>query len=421
MNVAVIGAGIIGITTALRLAEDGHQVTVYESNATVAEGTSFANAGVIAPGYVTPWSAPGMPAKVLTQLFSRQAAVRFHPRLHAEQWRWLLRWWRASRTQPYLAHRSAMQALAAHSLLRLRHWRSRYGFEYQQGTGYLQLLRSEKELRQLAPALEMLKAMGTAYAVVDAVRARQIEPDLSVHARLHAAVHLPADEVGNCRLFAWQARRAAQALGVHFAFRTAVQSISNTDNGISLDLNKNAGEQPYTATRDAVVVCAGLAGRALLAPLGLRLPLLAVWGYSLSAPLRDAALGPRSGVMDERYKTAITRLGDRVRVAGTAEIGAQAGHMNEGAIDTLYAVLREWFPSRVDLGRAQLWMGARPMLPEGPPVIGPTALPGVFVNLGHGSSGWALACGSADLLADQLAQREPSLAATPYLVARYAT
>jgi D-amino-acid dehydrogenase len=414
-KLAVIGAGIIGTTTALRLAEDGHAVQVFDVGGAVAEATSFANAGVIAPGYVTPWAAPGMPQKVLTQLMSRNAAVRFRPRAELNQWRWLTQWWRACKRERYTANRQALQQLAVASLTQLRDWRRRYALEYEQQYGFMQLLRTSHELALVQPALEMLQSLGVPHQLLDAVQAYKIEPDLCRSTPLEAAVALPQDEVGNCRLFAWQAKRVAEQLGAIFTFRREVLRIEPRSGAITLHF---ADGEPQSF--DTVVVCAALGSASLLAPLGMCLPLLPVWGYSLSAPLLDRDIGPRAGVMDERYKTAITRLGQRLRVAGTAEIGARAGEHNAAAVNTLYDVLRDWFPGTAALTKAMVWMGARPMLPDGPPLVGATAVPRLYVNLGHGSSGWALSCGSADLLADILSGREPRLARDAYSMARYA-
>lgn len=428
MKVAIVGAGIVGVTTALALAESGHDVTVFEANGTVAEETSFANAGVMAPGYVTPWAAPGMPLKVAKQLFSRNAAVRWQPRLERDQAQWLWRWLRACKRERYLANRNAMQQLALASLDKLKSWRSQYALEYEQQQGYLQLLRSAAELQQVQASLDTLKSLGVAHQLVDAARCYELEPSLNTHTALHAAVHLPNDEVGNCRLFALQARQVAESLGVQFVFRAHVADIEPAKRCVELRVASVTNPTETSSDQfDAVVVCAGLASKTLLKPLGLDVPLLPVWGYSLSAPLQDSALGPRSGIMDERYKTSITRLGLRVRVAGTAEIGAKPGAINQSALGTLYDVLRDWYPSSARIGKAQVWMGGRPMLPEGAPLLGATAHAGLYVNIGHGSSGWALACGSAQYIAETLAGKRPtvivkssSLAEAAYSVARYA-
>ncbi|MCB2038033.1 MAG: FAD-dependent oxidoreductase, partial [Ottowia sp.] len=251
----------------------------------------------------------------------------------------------------------------------------------------------------------VLREAGVAFHEISAEEARQIEPALHPATPLAGAIHLPQDEVGNCRQFAVILRDAAEQLGARFAFNTAVDRI-DTASPARLWI---AGE-PAPLAFDAVVMCAGLPSAELLRPLGIRLPLRPVYGYSVSAHIPEPVHAPRSGVMDERFKVSITRLGQRVRVAGSAEIGGSAVEINDAAIQTLYKVLQDWFPSAGRLSSGvQVWKGARPMLPDGPPVLGMSGLPGLWLNLGHGSSGWALACGSARVLADQLAGREPAI------------
>ncbi len=420
MKIALIGAGIIGACSSLRLVQDGHHVTLFDINGSVAEGASFANAGVIAPGYVTPWASPGMPRKVMRQLFQADAAVKFSPRMDMAQWRWIARWLSACKPAVYAANRTAMQQLAQHSLALMHQWRDRYGFEYERRVGYLQLLRSERDLQLAQPALEMLKTLSHPHQLIDEAQCRKLEPYLSTHTEIHSAIHLPNDEVGNCRFFAQQARDAAVALGASVRMREEILAIEHSQGGVSL--KTSASQERF----DHVVICAGVASAALLRPLGIKLPMQAVWGYSVSAPVKDLVAAPFqeevsqiAGIMDERYKVSITRLGNRLRVAGTAELGAKPEVVNEAAVNTLYKVLRDWFPGSADLRQAQVWMGARPMLPDGPPVIGATRVPGVWLNTGHGSSGWALACGSADVLADLMQSRSTSLNASAYSPSRY--
>jgi D-amino-acid dehydrogenase len=424
MKIALIGAGIIGTCSALKLAEHGHHVTLFETNGSAAEEASFANAGVIAPGYVTPWAAPGMPRKVLRQLFQADAAVKFTPRFERAQWHWIARWLRACNPSTYAASRAALQQLAAHSLRQMHEWRNEFSFEYEQSQGYLQLLRSERDLQLIAPALDMLKANNHPHALIDRAQCLKLEPYLSSHTELHAAVHLPADEVGNCRFFAQQARDAAAALGADVRVRERVRSIEPQPGKgrISLQIQGSKELEHF----DHVVVCAGVQSDVLLQPLGIHIPVLPVWGYSVSAAFRDIGASPFqaeiskiAGVMDERYKASITRLGNRIRVAGTAEIGAKPGEMNEAALETLYKVLQDWFPAIADLRQPQLWMGARPMLPDGPPVIGASKIKGLWLNMGHGSSGWALACGSADVLASLMRDKSADLDTAAFSPARY--
>ena len=430
MRIAIVGAGIIGVTTAYELAVEGHQVSVFERRAGVAAETSFANAGLVAPGYVTPWAAPGMPGKIMRHLFSSHAPVRLHLNLDIG---WGLQWWRACRPEIHQANRLRMQRLAFFSRDRLQDITRHLRIDYERQTGYLLLLRGRKDLAMVEPGLATLTALGTRFERLDASQCRAIEPGLSNDTPLHAGIYLPDDEVGNCRQFAVLLRKQAERIGARFRFNTTVErlehgakpslvvvraphvkrsgsssSIGASDSADAWPDTRPLTPEPATETFDAVVICAALGARPLLRPLGLRLPLQAVYGYSVTAPLRrhdDPGYGPRSALMDERYKVAISRIGNRIRVAGSAELGGSPLQHHPGALATLHKVLNDWFPGTARISQAQTWKGARPMLPDGPPVLGPSGLPGIWLNLGHGSSGWALACGSARVVADAMAGR----------------
>lgn len=428
MRVAVVGAGIVGVTTAYELVSDGHEVTVFDRRASVAAETSFANAGVVAPGYVTPWAAPGMPGKVLRQLFSEHAAARLVRPYPPGLLRWLWRWWRACDVRRYQTHRARLIRLARYSQQRLHTLTLQLNLEYEQAPGMTVLLRSDRELKLARPGLAVLTELGVRHQLIDAAQARVHEPGLNPDMPLHAAIHLPDEEVGNCRQFAHLLRQEAAQRGAMFRFHRLVQGLTGGTAPTlrhrplaHLDPSQLPGAEHETTQPepegseefDAIVVCAALDSRTLLAPLKLKVRMAPVHGYSVTAPLRhngeDAGLGPRSTLMDERYKVAISRLGKRVRVAGSAELGGNLNEIDDAAEATLYKVLDDWFPGCALQAKAQVWKGARPMLPDGPPVIGASGVPGVWLNIGHGSSGWALACGSARLLADQLSGREPSI------------
>jgi len=414
MKIAVIGAGIIGITTAYELACDGHEVTVFERRGAAAEETSFANAGIVAPGYVTPWAAPGMPLKVLKQLASRYAAIKVGFPLSGSELAWVWRWYKACQPDTYLTNRARMQRLAFYSRERLHQITADLQLDYDRSEGYMVLLRSHNDRNMVDMSLQVLRDAGVAFAELDPAGARKIEPALNPDTPFFGAIHLPADEVGNCRQFALMLKNESQRLGVQFAFNTTVQRIEHASPA-TLVIEGEAAPRPF----DAVVVCAGLASVRLLRPLGLKIPMAAVYGYSISAPIKESLNAPRSAIMDERYKVAISRLGNRVRVAGSAEIGGSPTRHRASSIQTLYKVLHDWFPgATIQSSGVQVWKGARPMLPDGPPLIGASGVPGLWLNLGHGSSGWALSCGSARALADAMGNQPAAIDMNGFEAAR---
>jgi D-amino-acid dehydrogenase len=398
MRIAIVGA-------------DGHDVTVFERRGAAALETSFANAGVVAPGYVTPWAAPGMPGKVLRYLFSRHAPVRVTWPLSMRDIGWMWKWRGACAMDTYLANRARLQRLAFYSRERLHHITDELQLEYDRSPGYMVMLRSEKERKIVQPGLQVLRDAGVNFREIDADAARAIEPAINVDTQFAGAIHLPDDEVGNCRQFALLLKKEAEARGAKFEFNAGCAPLDPARPNV-LTVTPEGG-QPQALRFDAVVICGGVDAAPLVRPLGIKVPLAPVYGYSISAPIREPLNAPRSGIMDERFKVAISRLGNRVRVAGSAEIGGRPGEKRAGAIQTLYKVLHDWFPGAAQLANTgaavQEWKGARPMLPDGPPVIGATHVPGVWLNLGHGSSGWALSCGSARAVADLIGGRAPQV------------
>lgn len=406
MRIAVIGAGIVGVTTAYELCADGHEVTVFERRSAAAEETSFANAGIVAPGYVTPWAAPGMPRKVLQQLFQSRGAIKLAWPLGLNELRWMWRWWRACTPSTYATHRRQLQQLAFFSRERLHQLTRSLQLQYDRSDGFLVLLRSAQEQALVQPGLQVLRELGVSFQEISAQAARGVEPALNPQTPLHGAIHVPGDEVGNCRQFALLLKNEAQRLGARFEFGATVKQLRAQP----MELTVQTGEEAARTERfDAVVLCAGVASAALARPLGLQIPLVAVYGHSVSLSLREEMDAPVSAVMDERYKVAISRMGQRVRVAGGAEIGGRPDRNNEQALQTLHQVLSDWYPGAARQGRTggqiQSWKGARPMLPDRPPMVGASPVPGLWLNLGHGSSGWALSCGSARVLADAMAGR----------------
>lgn len=403
MRVAVVGAGIVGVCSAHYLQAAGHDVALIDRRGNVAQETSFANAGVIAPGYVTPWAAPGMPGKVLRGLLRAASPVVFRPSFDRALWRWARGWLRECDLDRYRANKARMQRLAFYSREQLHELRGQLTLEYEQHAGYLQLLRTARDVALAQPALALLAEAGVAHEVVDAARCRAIEPGLAADTPLAAGVWLPQDESGNCALFARRLKARLEASGVALHMDSVVRAIEPAEFP-RLVLDDNT-----VVETDAIVICAGVESPALLGPLGIDLPLYPVKGYSITMPIRQFERAPVGALMDEHYKVAITRLGMRMRVAGTAELGTPGLTIRPRALRTLWRVVRDWFGPAPDYTCPQLWIGARPMLPDGAPLLGPTAHRGIYVNLGHGSSGWAMACGSGKIVADLVSGRRPGI------------
>ena len=309
-----------------------------------------------------------------------------------------------------------LQRLATFSRARLHQLSHDLELDYERSDGHLVLLRGERDLAQIQPALDALARLGTRMRTLDAAACRQIEPGLNADIALHAGVHLPDDEVANSRQFALLLRAAAQRRGVEFRLATQVHAIGAgpmptvVSSRVPRDASAAGGvRERASQTFDAVVVCAALDSGALLRPLGVNLPIQPVHGYTVTAPLReDLGAGdtaPRSALTDERHRVDIVRLGQRVRVAGGAELGGAMGGHRAATLRTLYQVLDDWFPGSARAGQAQAWKGTRTMLPDGLPVVGASGVSGVWLNLAHGTSGAALACGCARVLADAIAGR----------------
>lgn len=400
MKIAIVGAGIVGVTTAYELASDGHEVTVFEQRSAAAEEASFATAGLLAPHLLSPWAVPGFGHAL--RLMGPHATLRLSGGLSRANWAWLSRW--RSATHASRAPAAALERLAQYSQSRLQALAQRHELDFEASEGRLVLLRTEQERDQLQPALQVLRDSGVALREIDAEIARQIEPGLSPEAPLAGAIHLPDARAGNCRLFAQLLRQGIQGSGVHFAFNTRIDRIGTTPVGVVVQ-----GESDLRRF-DAVVLCAGTASAALLPALGLRLPMAAVYGYSVSAPLRESTHAPLASVVDAAQQISIARLGQRVRIAGGAELaGADAEH-HAATLQRLYRTLNDWFPGGAQLSSGvQVWRGARPLLPDGAPVVGASGVPGLWLNTGHGAGGWALACGSARALADLIALRVPEV------------
>ncbi|XUW88187.1 D-amino acid dehydrogenase [Burkholderia sp. M6-3] len=434
MKTIVLGGGVIGVATAFYLRQQGCEVTVIEREPDVALATSFGNAGVIAPGYVTPWAAPGMPAKILKYLFKPASPLIFRPTLDPAQWRWIARWLRECDLERFRVNKQRMQRIAYYSRDCLHEFRSRHPFDYGRSQGYLQLFRSEYDVELAQPALAVLRDAGIAYREVNPAQCVDIEPGLRwARASPVSGIHLPDDEAGDCARFTRELRAICERHGVQFRFDTRVTSLDVQGGAVrGVRVESEAGGRPDGANgangangaaeivqADSVVVALGVDSAALLAPLGVKVPLYPVKGYSATLPVIDDEKAPRAALMDESLKTAITRFGNNLRVAGTAELGNRQTTLREQALQTLMKVLDDWFPHAAAPTSAHFWVGRRPMTPDGAPLLGPSGIDNLWLNLGHGSTGWAMSMGSARVVADLITRRKPEIDLDGLTLARY--
>lgn len=422
MKVIVCGAGIIGVTTAFELARAGCDVTVIDRQPAVARETSAGNAGIIAPGYVTPWAAPGMPKKILGYLGKPASPVIFRPQASVAQWRWIGRWLRNCNEQSYRINKPRMQRLAYFSRERLHQVRRELQIAYNQSQGYLQLFRTAADKALNAPALAILKEAGIAHQELDADLCCAIEPALAArNAPLHGGLYLPDDEAGDCALFAQKLHQWLADAGVKFLFSTTIAGIAVSDagraQGVMIKDQSGAGQ---FCEADAVVLAAGVESIALAKPLGIDLPLYPIKGYSATFAVLDQIFAPKAAVIDEAYKTAITRMGGHVRIAGTAEVSDFSLKPQPVPCETLLKMARDWFPRGMEISdNTEFWVGRRPMTPDGPALLGPTPINGFYLNVGHGSTGWAMSLGSAKLVAETVLQQPLSISLDGLTLARY--
>lgn len=416
MKVVVLGSGVIGVTSAYFLARAGHEVEVLERRNAPAMETSFANAGEISPGYASPWAGPGMPVKALKWLFTKHSPLIIRPSFDPAMWLWILKMLRNCTSARYALNKSRMVPVAEYSRDVLRNLRAETGIAYdERAQGTLQLFREQKQVDGAADDVAVLKALGVPYEVLDAGGCIAAEPGLAeVREKIAGGLRLPQDETGDCHLFTQRLAVLAGQLGATFRFGTTIEGLERSGNRIDAI---RTGNGPVKA--DTYVMALGSFSTRLAATLGIRLPVYPVKGYSITVPIVNAAAAPVSTVMDESYKVAITRLGDRIRVGGTAELSGFNGRLHPARRATLELSVRGLFPSAADFREVSFWSGLRPMTPDGTPVIGATRYDNLYVNTGHGTLGWTMACGSGRIIADVISGRKPDIDISDLGLSRY--
>ncbi len=416
MKVLVLGAGVVGTSVAYYLARDGHEVEVVDRQAGPALETSFANAGEVSPGYSAPWAGPGVPLKAIKWLLMHHRPLVVWPLLDPAMWRWGMAMLANCNAGAYARNKGRMVPIAEYSRDCLKELRQDTGIAYdERAQGTLQLFRTQKQLDGIGGDVEVLKSYGVPFEVLDRDGFCRVEPGLKpTQHRFVGALRLPGDETGDCFKFTEALARLAQGLGARFRFDTRIEA---------LQVGGGAITGVFTSTgllrADRVVLALGSYSPLLLRPVGVDIPVYPVKGYSITVPIVDANIAPESTIMDETHKVAVTRLGDTIRVGGTAELAGYSLKLREARRATLEHVVNDLFPGGGDVPRATFWCGLRPMTPDGTPIIGATPVRDLLLATGHGTLGWTMAAGTGRLIADLIAGRKPAIDASALAMSRY--
>ncbi len=411
MNVVVLGAGLLGVTSAYYLRQQGHEVTVIDRQATPAAETSFANGGQISVSHAEPWANPGAPLKVLRWLGQEDAPLLFRIRADLRQWLWGLQFLRECTPARTRHNIEQIVRLGTYSRETLQALRRDRGIAYDERTqGILHFYTSQKEFDSAeAPAAQM-RDLGCDRRVISADEAVRLEPALRhIRPQLAGATYTAEDESGDANQFARELVRRCEEDGVRFLMSHTVTALREVGGTID-HVEATDGEGRFQQIRaDAYVLAMGSLSPLLAQPLGIRLPIYPAKGYSVTMPVKDASMAHQVSLTDDEYKLVFSRLGDRLRIAGTAELNGYDRDLNRVRCEAIVRRVEQLFPGAGDASRAQFWTGLRPATPSNLPLIGRTRLGNLFLNTGHGTLGWTHSCGSGKSIARIVSGLKPEV------------
>ena len=417
MKVVVMGAGVIGVTTAYYLRKAGADVVVLDRQVGPGLETSYANAGELSYGMTSPWAAPGIPQKAVKWLFMKRRPLFIWPLISPTMWAWGVQMLKNCTEDRYRINKSRMVRISNYSRDVMPELIDETGIDYDgRAQGTLQLFRTEKQLKASKADQEILAEYDSPYEVLDRDGCVAVEPALAaVREKFVGGLRMTADRTGDCRMFTIALAEKCAEMGVEFQYGQSIREIA-------VEGGRVIGVDTEIAGRvegDAYVCALGSFGPKLLRAIQVGVPVYPVKGYSVTLPVTDDAMAPQSTIMDETHKVAITRLGDRIRVAGTAEIAGYSNRLGPHATDTVRHVIGDLFPDGGDISKAEGWTGLRPMTPDGTPVLGPTRYDNLYLNTGHGTLGWTMACGSGRAVADVVVGRTPEISMEGLTAERY--
>ena len=401
MRIAVLGAGLAGVTSAWYLARDGHQVTVVDRQPGAGLETSFANGAQISVSHPEPWANPGAPLTVLRWLGREDAPLLFRPRADLQQWRWSLAFLRECLPARTRHNTDAIARLAMFSLASLRELRAQTDIAYDQSSsGILQTFYTQRDWTHAETNAQRLRDYGMEAQTCSPARCIEIEPALAdCRDTLYGGLYAPQDETGDAHLFVQQLTDRCRDEGVRFCFERTVEKLVLEGGLVSRVMLQTPAGSTERLSADAYVLALGSYTTAHAAALGERLPIYPVKGYSVTIALGEHALAPHVSITDESHRIVCSRLGNRLRIAGTAELAGYDNSINRVRCEAILARACTLFPRLGDTRGAEFWAGLRPATPSNVPIIGPSRLSNLWFNSGHGTLGWTLGCGSARALA----------------------
>ena len=410
MKVVVLGAGVVGTASAWYLARAGHEVALVDRREGPGLETSFANGGQISVCHAEPWASPGAPARIVKWLAREDAPLLFRLRMDPLQWSWGLRFLLECPAWRTRANIAQILAMSFHSRAMLRELRAETGIAYDESTrGILHYYTDRAELEAAREATALMRRHGLDRAEKTVEEAVAIEPALAHAApRIVGATYTPSDESGDAYLFTARLAQLAREKGVEILCSREIRGLRGTPEGIKgVVVAGPAGEE--TIAGDAFVVALGSYSGFLTRPLGIALPIYPAKGYSATVPVADPARAPRVSLTDDEAKIVVSRLGSRLRIAGTAELAGWSTDLNPVRCEALVRRARDFFPEAGDWSAPQYWTGLRPATPSNVPLVGATRIPNLWLNTGHGTLGWTMACGSGAALADLISGRKPAV------------
>jgi len=417
MKVLVLGSGVVGVTSAWYLNRAGHEVTVVDRQPEPGMETSLANGGQVSWGAGGPWTAPGIPIKALKWMLRPHSPLVLRPRLDPALWTWLFQMLGNCTHARYAVNRERMLRLSRYSHECLVALRRETGIHYDERTrGVLELYRTARELEEAGPEIPLLQRWGVPCRMLDRAACVAHEPALrAAQDKFAGGLLLPEDESGDCLQFTRRLAHVAEKNGVRFALSTRIERLVADGNRLAR-VDTDQGQ----LRADAYVLACGSYSPLLARPLGVRLPVYPVKGYSATIEIEDKTAAPAGTLTDVTYKVVITRLGNTLRGAGTAELAGYDLSLRLARCATITHVIGELFPGAGDLAQARFWCGLRPMTPDNPPLLGPTPYKNLVLNTGHGTLGWTMACGAGKVTADMLSGRQPEIKLEGLTLARFA-